>query len=164
MFPSRALLRDRLSAHGVATAAAPRGERAGKPPVSPYALPTLIGKGLPMSATANRVTSSLELRERTRSRRSSATRIRRPGRGRCSPVSWPSRPRFARCVRAGHARVARLPYHLPLVDAWHVMNLEVARSTAQARCVELLERLFELTAGDGRRCFTLGCEFPTRSQ
>jgi [ribosomal protein S18]-alanine N-acetyltransferase len=42
------------------------------------------------------------------------------------------------------------------VDAWHVMNLAVAPDHRRKRVASsLLERLFELTAGDGRRGFTL---------
>ena len=42
------------------------------------------------------------------------------------------------------------------VDAWHVMNLAVAASHRRAGiATRLLERLFELTAGDGRRGYTL---------
>ena len=42
------------------------------------------------------------------------------------------------------------------VDAWHVMNLAVAPAYRRKRVASsLLERLFELTAGDGRRGYTL---------
>jgi ribosomal-protein-alanine N-acetyltransferase len=42
------------------------------------------------------------------------------------------------------------------VDAWHVMNLAVAPGHRRRRiATTLLERLFELTAGEGRRGFTL---------
>jgi ribosomal-protein-alanine N-acetyltransferase len=42
------------------------------------------------------------------------------------------------------------------VDAWHVMNLAVAPDHRRRRiATTLLERLFELTAGEGRRGFTL---------
>lgn len=42
------------------------------------------------------------------------------------------------------------------VDAWHVMNLAVAPAYRRTRVASsLLERLFELTAGDGRRGYTL---------
>jgi ribosomal-protein-alanine N-acetyltransferase len=42
------------------------------------------------------------------------------------------------------------------VDAWHVMNVAVDPSRRRGRiATELLERLFEITAGDGRRGYTL---------
>src|SRR5205809_4680904 len=42
------------------------------------------------------------------------------------------------------------------VDAWHVMNLAVApEHRRRGIATALLDRLFELTAGDGRRGYTL---------
>jgi [ribosomal protein S18]-alanine N-acetyltransferase len=42
------------------------------------------------------------------------------------------------------------------VDAWHVMNLAVAPEHRRRRiATTLLERLFELTSGQGRRGYTL---------
>ena len=42
------------------------------------------------------------------------------------------------------------------VDAWHVMNLAVAPKHRRKRiAATLLQRLFELTAGEGRRGYTL---------
>ena len=42
------------------------------------------------------------------------------------------------------------------VDAWHVMNLAVAPEHRRKRVATgLLERLFELTSGEGRRGYTL---------
>jgi [ribosomal protein S18]-alanine N-acetyltransferase len=42
------------------------------------------------------------------------------------------------------------------VDAWHVMNVAVAPEYRRRRiATELMERLFELTASDGRRGYTL---------
>jgi len=42
------------------------------------------------------------------------------------------------------------------VDAWHVMNLAVAPKHRRNRIASsLLERLFELTSGEGRRGYTL---------
>jgi [ribosomal protein S18]-alanine N-acetyltransferase len=42
------------------------------------------------------------------------------------------------------------------VDAWHVMNLAVAPTHRRKRIAStLLERLFELTSGEGRRGYTL---------
>ena len=82
----------------------------------------------------------------TSSRRSSASRIRRRGRARCSTRSCGSRARSRSArsrdddVLVGYAFVSRY------VDAWHVMNVAVAdafrrRGIASA----LLERLFEVT-------------------
>ncbi len=42
------------------------------------------------------------------------------------------------------------------VDAWHVMNVAVAPDyRGRGIATSLMERLFELTAGDGRRGYTL---------
>ena len=42
------------------------------------------------------------------------------------------------------------------VDAWHVMNVAVApEARRQGIATGLLQRLFDLTAGDGRRGYTL---------
>jgi ribosomal-protein-alanine N-acetyltransferase len=42
------------------------------------------------------------------------------------------------------------------VDAWHVMNIAVAPEHRRRRiAASLLDRLFELTSGEGRRGFTL---------
>ena len=42
------------------------------------------------------------------------------------------------------------------VDAWHVMNIAVDPSRRRAGvAIAMLERLFELTIGDGRRGYTL---------
>ena len=42
------------------------------------------------------------------------------------------------------------------VDAWHVMNIAIAREhRRRGIATALLERLFELTAADGRRGYTL---------
>ena len=42
------------------------------------------------------------------------------------------------------------------VDAWHVMNLAVAPKHRRKRiAASLLERLFEVTSGEGRRGYTL---------
>jgi ribosomal-protein-alanine N-acetyltransferase len=42
------------------------------------------------------------------------------------------------------------------VDAWHVMNIAVAPEwRRRGVAIALMERLFELTAGDGRRGYTL---------
>jgi [ribosomal protein S18]-alanine N-acetyltransferase len=42
------------------------------------------------------------------------------------------------------------------VDAWHVMNVAVSPEHRRRRiATDLMERLFELTAGDGRRGYTL---------
>src|SRR5437773_12136847 len=43
------------------------------------------------------------------------------------------------------------------VDAWHVMNLAVAPDQRRKRVASgLLERLFELTGGEGRRGYKIG--------
>src|SRR5438874_10533244 len=45
------------------------------------------------------------------------------------------------------------------VDAWHVMNLAVAPAHRRRKIASmLLERLFEETAGEGRRGYTLRSE------
>jgi ribosomal-protein-alanine N-acetyltransferase len=42
------------------------------------------------------------------------------------------------------------------VDAWHVMNIAVANDyRRQGIATRLMERLFEVTSGDGRRGYTL---------
>jgi [ribosomal protein S18]-alanine N-acetyltransferase len=42
------------------------------------------------------------------------------------------------------------------VDAWHVMNIAVAQDHRRRRVASrLMERLFEVTSGDGRRGYTL---------
>jgi ribosomal-protein-alanine N-acetyltransferase len=42
------------------------------------------------------------------------------------------------------------------VDAWHVMNLAIADShRRRGIATRMMERLFEVTAGDGRRGYTL---------
>jgi [ribosomal protein S18]-alanine N-acetyltransferase len=42
------------------------------------------------------------------------------------------------------------------VDAWHVMNIAVARARRRSGAATMmLQRLFEVTAGDGRRGYTL---------
>ena len=99
----------------------------------------------------------LELRDLTRSSRSSASRIRRPGRARCSPVSSRSRAR-SRSGRSNPSREALVGYLVisRYVDAWHVMNLAVTepyRRRGVART--LLDQLFEVTAADERRGYTL---------
>ena len=82
------------------------------------------------------------------------------------PTPW-SRSMFAGelakpssiCLGAFDAEKGTLTGYLIIsryVDAWHVMNVAVApehRRKGVGRA--LLERLFELTAGDGRRGYTL---------
>jgi [ribosomal protein S18]-alanine N-acetyltransferase len=82
------------------------------------------------------------------------------------PTPW-SRSMFAGelskpssiCLGAFDAESGRLVGYLIIsryVDAWHVMNVAVApehRRRGIARA--LLDRLFEVTAGDGRRGYTL---------
>ena len=82
------------------------------------------------------------------------------------PTPW-SRSMFAGelakpssiCLGAIDAEEKRLVGYLIIsryVDAWHVMNLAVAKSHRRKGIATLLmERLFDLTAGDGRRGYTL---------
>jgi ribosomal-protein-alanine N-acetyltransferase len=50
------------------------------------------------------------------------------------------------------------------VDAWHVMNVAVAPDhRGRGIATALLQRLFELTAGDGRRGYTLEVRVSNRS-
>ena len=82
------------------------------------------------------------------------------------PTPW-SRSMFAGelakpssiCLGAIDAEKNRLVGYLIIsryVDAWHVMNLAVADShRRRGIATRLMERLFDLTAGDGRRGYTL---------
>ena len=82
------------------------------------------------------------------------------------PTPW-SRSMFAGelakpssiCLGAIDAEENRLVGYLIIsryVDAWHVMNLAVADShRRRGIATRLMERLFDLTAGDGRRGYTL---------
>jgi ribosomal-protein-alanine N-acetyltransferase len=82
------------------------------------------------------------------------------------PTPW-SRSMFAGelakpssiCIGAFEDEIGKLLGYLIIsryVDAWHVMNLAVAPEYRRRRiATELMERLFELTAGDGRRGYTL---------
>ena len=82
------------------------------------------------------------------------------------PTPW-SRSMFAGelakpssiCLGAIDAESSRLVGYLIIsryVDAWHVMNLAVAEGhRRRGIATRLMERLFDLTAGDGRRGYTL---------
>jgi [ribosomal protein S18]-alanine N-acetyltransferase len=82
------------------------------------------------------------------------------------PTPW-SRSMFAGelakpssiCLGAVDGETATLAGYLIIsryVDAWHVMNLAVADEyRRRGIATRMMERLFELTAGDGRRGYTL---------
>jgi ribosomal-protein-alanine N-acetyltransferase len=82
------------------------------------------------------------------------------------PTPW-SRSMFAGelakpssiCLGAVDAETGTLAGYLIIsryVDAWHVMNLAVADEyRRRGIATRMMERLFELTAGDGRRGYTL---------
>jgi ribosomal-protein-alanine N-acetyltransferase len=82
------------------------------------------------------------------------------------PTPW-SRSMFAGelakpssiCLGALDAETGALAGYLIIsryVDAWHVMNLAVADDyRRRGIATRMMERLFELTAGDGRRGYTL---------
>jgi ribosomal-protein-alanine N-acetyltransferase len=82
------------------------------------------------------------------------------------PTPW-SRSMFASeiakpssiCLGAFDAETAELLGYLIIsryVDAWHVMNIAVAEDYRRRRiATRLIERLFEVTSGDGRRGYTL---------
>jgi ribosomal-protein-alanine N-acetyltransferase len=82
------------------------------------------------------------------------------------PTPW-SRSMFAGelakpssiCLGAIDVEANRLVGYLIIsryVDAWHVMNIAVARDYRRRRiATRLIKRLFEVTSGDGRRGYTL---------
>ncbi len=82
------------------------------------------------------------------------------------PTPW-SRSMFAGelakpssiCLGAIDVEANRLVGYLIIsryVDAWHVMNIAVAKDYRRRRiATRLIERLFEVTSGDGRRGYTL---------
>jgi [ribosomal protein S18]-alanine N-acetyltransferase len=82
------------------------------------------------------------------------------------PTPW-SRSMFAGelakpssiCLGAIDADTGRLVGYLIIsryVDAWHVMNIAVADDhRRRGIATSLMERLFEVTSGDGRRGYTL---------
>jgi ribosomal-protein-alanine N-acetyltransferase len=82
------------------------------------------------------------------------------------PTPW-SRSMFAGelakpssiCLGAIEVETNRLVGYLIIsryVDAWHVMNIAVAKDYRRRRVASrLMERLFEVTSGDGRRGYTL---------
>src|SRR5437588_5017475 len=82
------------------------------------------------------------------------------------PTPW-SRSMFASelakpssiCLGAFDAETSELVGYLVIsryVDAWHVMNVAVApEQRRRGIATNLMERLFELTAGRGRRGYTL---------
>src|SRR2546425_10751208 len=111
-----------------------------------------------MSATANRVDfRRLELRDLN-----AIETIER----RSYPTPW-SRSMFAGelakpssiCLGAFEGEHEELVGYLIIsryVDAWHVMNVAVEpEHRRRGIATALLDRLFELTAGDGRRGYTL---------
>ena len=82
------------------------------------------------------------------------------------PTPW-SRSMFAGelakpssiCLGAVDTETNRLVGYLIIsryVDAWHVMNIAVANEfRRRGIATRLMERLFEITSGDGRRGYTL---------
>jgi ribosomal-protein-alanine N-acetyltransferase len=90
------------------------------------------------------------------------------------PTPW-SRSMFAGelaksssvCLGAHDTELDRLVGYLIIsryVDAWHVMNVAVApEHRGRGIATMLLERLFELTAGDGRRGYTLEVRVSNRN-
>jgi ribosomal-protein-alanine N-acetyltransferase len=90
------------------------------------------------------------------------------------PTPW-SRSMFAGeltksssvCLGAQDTDTDRLVAYLIIsryVDAWHVMNVAVAPDyRGRGIATRLLERLFELTAGDGGRGYTLEVRVSNRS-
>ena len=90
------------------------------------------------------------------------------------PTPW-SRSMFAGeltksssvCLGAYDTDTDRLVAYLIIsryVDAWHVMNVAVAPDyRGRGIATRLLERLFELTAGDGGRGYTLEVRVSNRS-
>jgi ribosomal-protein-alanine N-acetyltransferase len=90
------------------------------------------------------------------------------------PTPW-SRSMFAGeltksssvCLGAQDTEADRLVGYLIIsryVDAWHVMNVAVApEHRGRGIATMLLERLFELTAGDGRRGYTLEVRVSNRN-
>jgi ribosomal-protein-alanine N-acetyltransferase len=82
------------------------------------------------------------------------------------PTPW-SRSMFAGelakpssiCLGAIDLEANRLVGYLVIsryVDAWHVMNIAVAQDYRRRKiATRLIERLFEVTSGDGRRGYTL---------
>ena len=159
MFPSRApFFRDRLSPRAAEIAAWAEEKKRGNLPVSPYAPSTSSAKGRPMSATANEVDfRRLEMRDLN-----AIETIERDS----YPTPW-SRSMFAGelakpssislgAFEPDTRRAARLPDHLPLRRrvACHEPRRR-SGAPAQARRAGLLDRLFELTAGEGRRGYTL---------
>src|SRR5215210_7517256 len=90
------------------------------------------------------------------------------------PTPW-SRSMFAGelakpssiCLGAIDADEDRLVGYLIIsryVDAWHVMNLAIAESHRRRGVAKaLMERLFDLTAGDGRRGYTLEVRVSNRA-
>jgi [ribosomal protein S18]-alanine N-acetyltransferase len=136
-----------------------RGEGEGKPPGFPLRpFPRSGAEDQHLSATANRVAfRRLELRDLK-----AIERIERDS----YPTPW-SRSMFAGelakpsslSLGAFDPETKELFGYLIIsryVDAWHVMNLAVAPEHRRRRiATTLLERLFELTSGEGRRGYTL---------
>ena len=109
-------------------------------------------------ASSDRAAAASSSATSARSSGSSGARTRRHGRARCSRASWRSRRRSA-SARSTPTTDALVGYLIisRYVDAWHVMNVAVDPDVPRPRDrdASCSSELFELTAGDGRRGYTL---------